>query len=394
MKLPMPRLTLLVFAFAVLMNCGNIVLAQSETNPETVFSTPAKYLVIVDGENGEILFEKNARIAMPPASMTKIMTASVVFERIKSGALSMDTEFTVSTNAWRKGGAKSGSSTMFLKPKEKVSVRNLLHGVIIQSGNDACIVLAEGISGSEDAFADLMNEKAKALGLKSAHFVNSTGWPAEGHVISAYDLAKLALNTIKNYPEYYDIYGQKSFTWNGIKQPNRNPLIMAGVSGVDGMKTGHTKISKYGFIGSAKIDGKRRLFVVNGLESKAQRRSESMRIMRSAFGEFKVYHLYKNGDKVGSAPVFMGKTETVSLVTKKDVNLGMHKSQRGKLTAEVNYLGPIPAPIEAGAQIASLNISVAGKVIKTIPLYAEEAAARKSIFGRALASLVRKIRGQ
>ncbi len=367
--------------------------ASAQTPVDIVYPTPAKHLVIMDFNTGEILFEKNARVPMAPASMTKIMTASVVFDRIKSGTLSLDDEFTVSENAWRKGGAKSGSSTMFLDVKSKVKVRDLLQGVIVQSGNDACIVLAEGIAGSELAFADMMNKKAKDMGLTSAHFTNSTGWPDEDHYISAYDLVRLAENTIRAHPEFYEIYGQKSFTWNKIKQPNRNPLLMAGYDGADGLKTGHTTISKYGFVGSAKLNGIRRIFVVNGLESKSQRRSESLRIMRSAFGEFKSYPLYKAGDKAGTAKVLMGKTETVTLVLKDDLNIGLHKSQRDSLSVQIKYQGPLPAPIAKGDHVADLIIRAGDKDVKTIPLLAGEDVERKSLFGRALASLVNKIRG-
>lgn len=348
----------------------------------------------MDSATGEILFEKNARAPMAPASMTKIMTASVVFDRIKSGALSLDDEFVVSEDAWTRGGVKSGSSTMFLKPKSKVSVRDLLHGVIIQSGNDACITLAQGIAGSEAAFALLMNAKAKELGLTSANFTNATGWPDEKHEISAYDLARLAQNTIKSYPEFYKIYAKESFTWNGIKQPNRNPLFSAGFPGADGLKTGHTTISKYGFVGSAKQGNDRRIIVVNGLESKSQRRSESVRIMRSAFNDFAVYDIYKADSRVGEAKVFMGKSEMVSMVVKSDVNLGIHKIQRQHMKVQTKYLSPLPAPVLKGDEIGTLIISLGDTQLKTLPLYAGEDVERKSLLGRLTASLIRKIRGE
>jgi D-alanyl-D-alanine carboxypeptidase (penicillin-binding protein 5/6) len=370
------------------------VSSQAQEQRAEVFPTPAEHLVIVDVGSGEILFEKAARTPMAPASMTKIMTASVVFERIKSGALSMDDKFVVSDDAWRRGGVKSGSSTMFLKPGSMVSVRDLLYGVIIQSGNDACIVLAEGIAGSEAAFAQMMNDQAEALGLTSAHFVNSTGWPDPAHKISAYDLAKLAEHTITTYPEFYRIYAEKDFTWNGIKQPNRNPLFLAGFEGADGLKTGHTKISKYGFVGSAVRTGTRRLFVVNGLASKAERRSESLRIMTAAFQQFSVYPLFKKDEKVGSAPVFMGKSEHVTLVTHDDISIGLHHSQRSKMNVQIKYMSPIPAPIKQGDKLGELIVSAPDVDDKSIPLYAGEDVARKSIFGRITASLLRKIRGE
>ena len=366
--------------------------ALGQANSE--FQTPATHLVILDYGSGEILYEKNARDPMFPASMTKIMTATIVFDRIKSGALSLDDEFMVSEDAWIRGGTKSGSSTMFLKPNSMVKVQDLLRGVIVQSGNDACIVLAQGIAGSEAAFADLMNAKAKELGLDTAHFVNSTGWPDPNHKISAYDLARLASHTIQAYPEMYKIYAEKEYTWNGITQSNRNPLFGSGIEGVDGLKTGHTKVSKYGFVGSGKRDGHRRVFVVNGLETKAARRSESRRIMRSAFGEFKVYSLYKSGEKVGSAPVFMGKSETVPLVARADVMVGLHKPSRKALKVQIKYQAPIPAPIVKGDHIADMVITAPGRATETVALLAGEDVTRKSMFGRMTASLVRKIRGE
>ena len=358
------------------------------------FQTQATHLVILDYDSGEVLFEKNARVQMFPASMTKIMTATIVFDRIKSGALSLDDEFMVSEDAWRRGGTKSGSSTMFLKPKSMVKVRDLLRGVIVQSGNDACIVLAQGIAGSEAAFADLMNAKAKQLGLESANFVNATGWPDPNHKISAYDLARLARHSIEAYPEMYKIYGERKYTWNGITQDNRNPLFGSGIDGVDGLKTGHTKVSKYGFVGSGVRDGERRVFVINGLETNSARRSESRRIMRSSFGEFKTYRLYETDQKAGSAKVFMGKSETVTLVASEAVLVGLHKPARTKLKVQIKYQDPIPAPIVKGDHIADLLITAPGRANETVALFAGEDVARKSLFGRMAASLTRKIRGE
>ncbi len=385
-----PLLSSIIFVFGLLAP----QLTYAKTPVDNTFITPAKYLVIIDYDSGEILYEKNARTPMAPASMTKIMTASVVFDRIKSGALSLEDEFIVSENAWRKGGAKSGSSTMFLKPNSKVKVGDLLHGVIIQSGNDACITLAEGIAGSETAFAEMMNAKAKQLGLTSANFKNATGWPAEGHVISAYDLVKLAQHSIRTYPDLYKIYAQKSFTWNGIRQPNRNPLILANFAGADGLKTGHTEISKYGFVGSAVQDGKRRIFVVNGLESKAQRRSESLRIMRSAFSEFSVYDIYKKDSRTGEVNLFMGKDETVPVVVGEDVVVGLAKMNRKNLKVQIKYQSPVPAPILKGDEIAQLVISINGNILKTAPLFAANDVKQKSLFGRLFAAIIRKIRGE
>lgn len=360
---------------------------------EGYFPTPAKHLIIIDHDSGQILFEKNARVPMAPASMTKIMTATVIFDRLKSGALSLTDEFEVSENAWRRGGAKSGSSTMFLDLNSKASVSDLLRGVIVQSGNDACIVLAEAIAGSESNFAKMMNDKAKEIGLTTANFKNSTGWPDEGHLISAHDLAKLSSYTINAHPELYKLYAERGFKWNGISQPNRNPLFGSGSSGADGLKTGYTEVSRYGFVGSAVRDGKRRIFVVNGLESKAQRRSESIRIMNAAFNAFNSYGLFKSGDKVGSADVYMGTEASVPLIAKSDISVGLHKAQRSDLKVNVKYQGPIAAPVTEGDEIATLVISATGMEDRTVPLYAGASVERKSFFGRFIAGTLQKIRG-
>ena len=231
--------------------------AQSSVS-ETTFSTAAPHAAILDFETGEVLYQKDAGRPMAPASMTKIMTAEMVFNALKSGRLTPETEFTVSEEAWRRGGAKSGSSTMFLDLNSTVSVADLIRGVVIQSGNDACIVLAEGMAGSEDAFASQMTARAREMGLSSATFRNATGWPHPEHNISAIDLAKLARAQIKNHPEFYPIYNERSFKWNGISQGNRNPLL-GKFTGADGLKTGHTEISGYGLVGSAERDGVRRI---------------------------------------------------------------------------------------------------------------------------------------
>jgi len=383
-----------VLAFSVFPTSSLAQTAIDETDQSSYFPTPAKYLVILDHDTGEILYEKNARVAMAPASMTKIMTASIVFDRIKSGTLSMEDEFEVSEDAWRRGGAKSGGSTMFLDLKSKASVSDLLRGVIVQSGNDACIVLAEALAGNETNFARLMNDKARELGLESAYFKNSTGWPDPDHKISSLDLARLASHKIKTYPELYKIYAEESFLWNGIKQPNRNPILMAGFNGADGLKTGYTEASKYGFVGSALQGDKRRIFVVNGLESSGQRRSESLRIMNSAFSAFESYSLYNADAEVGTADVYMGKSSVVPLVVQEDVYIGLHKAQRPEMKVEIKYLGPVAAPIQEGAEIAQLVISAPGMNGKTVPLYAGASVEQKSFFGRLSAAILGKIRGE
>ncbi len=384
------------FIYSVMFIALQIIVApsvygQSETNE---FQTPASHMIIMDHASGEILYEKNARAPMFPASMTKIMTASVVFDYLKSGKFELDDEMKVSVDAWRRGGAASGSSTMYLEPNSKVKVSDLIRGVIVQSGNDACIVLAQGIAGSEEAFAELMNNKATELGLSSANFVNATGWPHPDHKISAYDLVRLARHSISSYPEMYKIYGEKTYTWNNIKQPNRNPLFGSGISGVDGLKTGHTEISKYGFVGSGVQNGKRIIFVINGLETNAARRSESRRIMRSAFNDFKVYSILKKSQSVGYANVFMGKDKTVPLVARDDVNVGVYIPSRVDMEFKIIYNGPIPSPIYKGDHVANLLVTAPGRTDEIVPLLAGKDVDRKSILGRIMVSLLDKIRGE
>ncbi len=364
------------------------VVAQTSST----FDTPAPHAIIMDYETGIVLYEKDARQAVAPASMTKIMTAELVFDRIRSGALSKDTEFTVSEEAWRRGGAKSGSSTMFLDLNSTARVEDLLRGVIIQSGNDACIVLAEGIAGSETAFADMMTEHARKLGLESATFRNSTGWPHPEHKISLYDLSRLAIRTIRDYPEFYPIYAEESFTWNGIKQGNRNPLL-GRFTGADGLKTGHTEASGYGLVASAKRGNDRRIVVFNGTTSKAERRDVALQLMTAAFDTFRVYDLYDSGANVGTAKVYMGQSAEVDLVTKAPVQVGLSRASRSGLKAELSLKAEIPAPISKGDQLGEITVTAPGMKPQSFPVFAASDVKKKSAFARAISALTRKIRG-
>ena len=378
----MTRLFLLLIAFL-----AAPAFAQSEG-----FETPAPHALIMDYETGTILFEKDARRAIAPASMTKIMTAEMVFDRLRSGAITLDTEFPVSEEAWRRGGAKSGSSTMFLDLNSTVRVEDLLRGVIIQSGNDACIVLAEGIAGSESAFADMMTEHARKIGLESATFRNSTGWPHPDHNISLLDLGKLAQRTIRDYAEFYPIYAERSFSWNGITQGNRNPLL-GRFTGADGLKTGHTEASGYGLVASAQRGDERRIVVVNGLGSKAQRRDESLRLMQAAFDQFKVYDLFAAGDKVHSVPVFMGRDASVDLVASDSVKIGLSRDAFKSVKLSVKSSETVAAPVAKGDHVADLIVSVPGREDQVFPLQAAADIKRKSVFGRAMGALANMIRG-
>jgi len=377
-----PALALLFFSTASL----------SAAAQDSGFKTQAPHAVIMDAATGEILFEKDARTPMAPASMTKIMTAHMVFDALKDGTVTPDTEFRVSEEAWRRGGVKSGSSTMFLKVKSSVRVEDLLRGIIVQSGNDACIVIAEGMAGSETAFADQMTSKAQEMGLESATFKNATGWPHPEHSISAVDLAKLSKQTIEQHPEYYSLYAERSFTWNGISQGNRNPLL-GRFTGADGIKTGSTESSGYGLVGSAVRGNERRIIVVNGLGSKSERSDVSLRLMGAAFDQFKVYDLYAKGDMIGEVDVFMGKVDSVKVKIDEDVVAGLYRGDRSKISSKMTFK-TVTAPVAVGDHIADLVISMPGRAERVIPLHAINDVKAKSAFGKAWTVLIRKIRGQ
>ena len=379
-----------MYRFVFVLSCF-FAATQSASAQNSGFKTEAPHAVIMDAATGEILFEKDAREPMAPASMTKIMTAHMIFDALKSGIVTLDTEFQVSEDAWRRGGFASGSSTMGLKVKSSVRVEDLLRGIIVQSGNDACIVIAEGLAGSETVFADHMTVKAKEMGLNSATFRNSTGWPHPEHRISAVDLAELSKQSINQYPEYYSIYGERSFTWNGITQGNRNPLL-GKFTGADGIKTGSTEDSGYGLVGSAIRGGERRIIVVNGLSSKSERSDVSLRLMGAAFDQFKVYDLYAKGDVIGEVDVFMGKAESVKVKIDEDVITGLYRGDRSKISSKMTFKA-VTAPITAGDHIADMVVSIPGRDDRVIPLHAVSDVKAKSAFSKAWTVLIRKIRG-
>lgn len=341
---------------------------------ETV-TTPAEFAIIMDYETGAALFEKNADVQTAPASMSKLMTVAIVFEKLKSGELSLNDEFSVSEKAWRKTGSK-----MWVRVDTQISVENLLRGVVIQSGNDACIVLAENISGTEEAFAQLMNRKAREWGLNDSTFANASGWPDPNHKMSMRDLAKLARKIIADYPEYYTLFKEREFTWEKITQPNRNP-ILDSFNGADGLKTGHTEESGYGLVGSAITDGRRRIVVVNGLDSDKARRTESTRLMRVAFNDFIDETLFKAGETVGSAEIFAGRAPATPLVVDADVTMIVHRAERDSIQSDVVYEGPVKAPVLKGDQIGYLRVTRGGAVSE-YPLYAGADVNRLGPFGR------------
>jgi serine-type D-Ala-D-Ala carboxypeptidase (penicillin-binding protein 5/6) len=340
----------------------------------------AKHIAILDYDTGMILACEDCDVAMPPASMSKLMTMLLVSEALKAGKITMQTRFKVSEKAWR-NGAQSDGSHMFLELNSEVSVEDLIKGVIIVSANDACIVLAEGIAGSEEAFVAQMNARAGALGLTSARFRNTTGLPEEGHVISARDLAKLGAIIIREHSDLYRLYAERSFTYNGKTQENRNPLLRA-FAGADGVKTGHTNVSGYGMIGSAVANGQRRIIVFNGTRSMAERASEAQRLMRTALLDYAVVTVLKPGEVIGQADVWMGAKATVGLTSERLIAVAVSNSVRAQLKAHIIYIGPAAAPIALGAPVAKLVVEGPG-LREEFPLIAAEAVDRANPFARA-----------
>ena len=330
----------------------------------------AEFAFVTDFGSGKVLMEKQPDALMKPASMAKIMTVYIAFERIADGSLSLDDTFLISEKAWRKGGSKT-----FVEVGKEVSVRDLLYGVVVQSGNDAAIAIAEGISGTEEGFAEEMNYVARKLGMENTVFRNSTGWPHLEQHTTARDLNILATALIREfpadkYPELYPMFAEKDFTYNGIKQGNRNPLVY-GTQGADGLKTGHTAESGYGLVGSAHRDGQRVVMVLNGMKSMKQRSSESRRLIDLMFREFKLYRFYDKGQPVDRANVWLGTKNKIDLVLEEPLHLVMARSDRRKMKVSVNWNDPVPAPITAGQAIATLVLELpSGKT--TYPLLAAE----------------------
>ncbi|MEM8771142.1 MAG: D-alanyl-D-alanine carboxypeptidase family protein [Pseudomonadota bacterium] len=338
--------------------------------------TPAEFALIMDYRTGEILFEKNARTPTAPASMSKLMTAAIVFEKLKTGELSLTDEFDVSEKAWRMGGSK-----MWVRVDTQIPLQDLMRGIIVQSGNDACIVVAENIAGSEEAFAELMNKKAREWGLKDSTFANATGWPDENQKMSMHDLALLTRKMIRDYPEYYGLFAEREFTWEKIQQSNRNPLLDA-FDGADGLKTGHTDESGYGLVGSAVRDGERRIIVLNGLQSNRDRTSEAARMMRIAFNDFTRKTVFEPGSVVGKANIFKGRSSDVQLIVAEPVTTIVHRSELDKIKSTVTYEGPVAAPVRENQQIGFLRVETGGGTIKEYPLYAGDGVNELGVFGK------------
>ncbi len=355
-------------------------LAQAE------FDTQAKFAILMDHDSGTVIFQKDADLPMEPASMAKLMTIAVVFNEIRNDRLKMSDQFFVSEHAWRTGGATSGGSTMFADLNSQIPVEDLVRSVIIQSGNDAAIVLAEGIAGSEGSFAAMMNELAEEIGLADSHFTNPTGLPDPEMYVTARDLADLARYLIREFPDYYHYFSEPEMEWNGIKQPNRNALVELGI-GVDGLKTGHTEAAGYGSVISTDEGGRRLIAVLHGLTSMAQRTEEGRKLITWGARAFERVAAYPEGAIVAYANVYGGASASVGLVGEGEVALYLPRGSRKCLNAQVNYTGPLLPPVMAGDQIAELRVFCDEQLVQTAPLYAAETVEEGDIVRKATDAL-------
>lgn len=330
----------------------------------------AQYAVIMDYDSGVVLYSKDGDNQMAPASMAKLMTVALLFHKLKHGELKLDDTFTVSEQAWKLSVAgKNESSKMFLSIGSQVRVEDLLRGIVIQSGNDACTVVAEHFSGSEQAFAELMNAEAKRIGLKDSVFKNANGLPDPGMHVTAHDLATLAAYLIREYPQYYHYFSEKEFTWNKIKQGNRN-LLLGSYPGADGLKTGHTEQSGFGMVASATAEGRRLIVVVNGLKNEKERANEARRLLDIGFREFKPYALFKKDQVIENADVWAGDNDSVPLVVTQDVKFLMRRAQRDSLKVSLAYDSPIMSPVKKGQVVGKLSISGDGLSDLVVPVAA------------------------
>jgi D-alanyl-D-alanine carboxypeptidase (penicillin-binding protein 5/6) len=348
-----------------------------------LFETKAAQAFMIDAETGTVLFSKDADKSIQPGSLAKLMTMEVVFDAVKSGRLSLDDTFVVSENAWRTGGAPSGTSTMFAKIKSTLRLEDLIQGVTVQAANDGCIVIAEGMSGSEANFAQQMSERARTLGLANSVFVNATGLPADGQKTTVRDLTLLALHIWRNYPDFYRYYGQVDFTWNKITQRNRNPLLAMDI-GADGLAVGASEQSGFGIVGSASQRGKRVIAAMSGLPSDKERAEEARKLLEWGLRAFDKTELFAQGETVGEAEVFGGARSTVPLKAKGAVDIFLPITNRDKLKARIVYEGPLKAPVEEGQPVGTLRIWIGDTLSQETPLFAAQTVEIGSLPDRAL----------
>ena len=347
-----------------------------------LYSTPAEQALLLDADTGSILFSKSPDTKIPPASLAKLMTMEVVFHNLKNGKLTLQDKFYVSENAWRSGGANSGGSTMFAELNSEIPLEDLIRGIIVQSANDGCIIIAEGMAGSEQAFAGLMNERARRIGLTNSNFTNSTGLPDEAQYVSLRDLSKLARYIIREYPQYYRYYKEAEFEWNNIKQSNRNPLLKMNI-GADGMKTGYTEASGFAIVGTAVREDKRLITVLSGMTSKRQRAEEARKILDWGFRAFEKISLFDTNEIIGQANVYGGEKSGVDVVGKGPVEIYLPIGNRDKLRARIVYTGPLLPPVEEGQKVATLKVWIGDELSQETQLYAAETVEQGGIKRRA-----------
>ncbi len=364
-----------------------LVPALLACTPATAFDTNARQAILVDFETGTVLLEREADKPVPPASMSKLMTVYMVFDRLRDGSLALDDMMPVSEKAWRTGGSK-----MFVEVNTEVSVEDLLRGIIVQSGNDACVVIAEAISGSERAFAEAMNERAREIGLRDSYFTNASGLPEPNHVMSARDLAQLTRLLVVEFPDLFPYFAEKTFTYNGIKQDNRNPLLFRDL-GADGMKTGYTQDAGYSLTGTATQNGRRLILVITGLESARSRAEEAVRLIGWGFRETRNYTLFRAGETIESVDVWLGREARVPAVLDEDLVVTLSRTSRKGLQATAVFDSPVPAPVTAGATVGSLRIEAPDMRRLEIPLTAGTAVERSALPGRLWSALLNAVFG-
>ncbi len=358
-----------IVAAGILAGCAAALAAPNPSRDG--YQTSVPYAILIEAESGTVLYDKGADQLIAPASLAKLMTAEVVFDQIALGNVSLDEEFVVSTHAWRKGGAPSGGSTMYAPINSRIKVRDLLHGLVIQSGNDSAIALAEGVAGNEAAFARLMNDRARELGMTKSNFTNPAGLPDPEMRVTVRELAKLAQQIIHTYPEHYKWYAEREFTWNKIRQQNRNPLLAMNI-GADGLKTGFTKEAGYGLVGSAVQNGLRLIVVVNGVKAEKERADEARKLLEWGFKGFETRTLFAEGQHIAEAKLFGGAKGRVALTGKGEIKLMVPRNATDRITARMVYTGPVRAPVKEGQPIGTLKVWRGETLALEVPLQAAE----------------------
>jgi D-alanyl-D-alanine carboxypeptidase (penicillin-binding protein 5/6) len=381
-----------VFLTALMLMLGvGAAVAQGAKKDEGIQIT-APWAILIDADSGSVLYEKNADQLMAPSSMAKLMTAEVVFNEIKQGRLKLEDEFVVSENAWRRGGAPSRGSTMYAAIHSRIRLEDLLRGLIVISGNDAAIVIAEGLAGNENAFGEMMTKRAREIGLTRSTFTNPHGLSDPGLLVTARELARLAQHLIHTYPDFYRIYGEREYTWNKIRQQNRNPLLTS-TNGADGLKTGYTVEGGYGLVGSAVQNGLRLIAVVNGIKTANDRADEARKLLDWGFRGFESRLLFAEGETVGEAKVYGGEQSRVALVAPRPVKLMVPRGTTDKIIARVVYTGPLPPPVQKGQAVGRLKVWRGDNVALEMPLQTAENVGPGSVTQRAFDAVTELVIG-